>query len=182
MEIYNYADPLKEQLLHAKELLGTISEKCDAFEAAGAWNTSILQANHLKDILRADIASFIMYLSISDGSISQDEVTAYKFITDFVSDDAASMMEYIKKNNILSVKYETEAPYSMQKLYEAEMKYIEIGGKEYRSVVKDTALLFEMVGSIVIYMDSDVTRSEKSNFDIIMGTIKSYANQHGLAK
>ena len=172
----NYQD-----CLEARKCFDRIAEFCDTVDDSGLLKVLEGKDIKLRDVLRLDVADFIMYLSASDGYLSREEVEAYRTITGYGGDDVSSITEHIKENHIYSMDFESEPPLIMKLLSEAERKAIYRGAPIKTSVLKAVVLLFELIADIIVSIDGGITYTEKRDREIIMSTIKGYAQDHDIS-
>ena len=171
----NYKD-----LMSAKELFNSLARLCDTVEECGLWDKPDGTTITLREIFQSDVADFIMYLSASDGSLSADEVQAYRVITGFGGDNAQTMLEYIKDNRIYSMDFESEPPLTMKILSEAERRAVLNGAELSQSVLRNMATFYEILGKIIISIDGGIAYNEKRDFNIILDTIRGFADDHDI--
>ena len=169
----NYQD-----LMSAKECFEKLASFCDTVDDGGWWDKPDDCEITLREILEHDVANFIMYLSASDGHLSQEEVQAYRVITGFGGDDTDSIIKYIKEQHIYSMDFESEPPLIMRLLSRAERNAVMCGVELHKSVLNMVAVLYRLIGTIIISIDGGISYTEKRDFNIIMDTIDGYAKDH----
>jgi hypothetical protein len=173
--VMNYQDVQK-----AREYYDIIANICETIDEKDLCEKPKGCTITLKDILQSDVAQFIMYLTASDGHISFEEVQAYKAITGYGGDTIDSIKDYIKENNIYSMDFESEPPLIMKILSKAERNAIMYGAKFEESILNIVVSLFEMIGQIIISIDGGITYNEKRDYNIILSTIRGYAQEHSI--
>ena len=166
----NYQD-----LRDAKKLFDAIVGLCDTIDEKDLWERPDGFEVSLSDILRRDIANFIMYLSASDGTISYEELQIYKIITGFGGDTIQSLRDHIKEANIYSADFESTPPLIMKILCVAEKNALMWGVDLGQSLLNHMVTLYEIIGKVVISIDGGITYGEKRDFNIFMHTILEYA-------
>ena len=171
----NYQD-----LEKAKGYFDKIAQLCDTIDEKDLWDKPNGCDITLRGILQSDIAEFIMYLSASDGTLSFEEVQAYRVITGFGGDTIDSIKAHIKDNNIYSMDFESEPPLIMKLLSKAERNALMYGLKLETSILEFMVSLYKIIGKIIISIDGGITYSEKRDLNIIMRTIEDYAKEHSI--
>jgi len=171
----NYQD-----LMTAKEYFNKIEKLCDTIDEKNWWERPSGSNITLRQVFEYDVASFIMYLSASDGRLSSEEVQAYRVITGFGGDNVETIKKHIEENHIYSMDFESEPPLIMKLLSKAERNAIMCGAKFESSILKLMVSFYELVGQIIVTIDGGITYNEKRDFNIIMGTIKGFAEDHDI--
>ena len=171
----NYRDITK-----AKEYFDSIVNICDIIDEKELWDKPDDSEVKLRDILKINIAEFIMYLSASDGSLTFEELQVYKAITGYGGETLDSFKTYIQKNNIYSTGFESKPPLIMEILSRAERTAIMYGAELETSILSALVSLYKMIGKIVITVDGGVTYSERRDYQIIISTIEGFAEEHDI--
>ena len=171
----NYQDVKK-----AREYIEAVADICDTVERKGLWEKPEGCELPLRDVFQMDIAKFIMYLSASDGTLSFEELQAYREITGFGGDTIDTIKEFIKENNIYSMDFESEPPLIMKILCTAERYARMLGASFDESILKTIALLYKVIGRIIVSIDGGITYNEKRDLNIILSTIEGYADEHNI--
>lgn len=136
----------------------------------------VLKGNTLKDLFRADIAKFLMYLSASDGVIAQDEVD---FILEFLDEvgfflTRESLSEFIDEHDIYTKAFETSAPLILQLTVMMDNKFNEDGKSVDPSVSELLCDTFKTVGLNFIKCDGDIDEQEMSDWETYVNTLDSF--------
>lgn len=163
-----------KNMMHSREYFDRIADICDTIDAKGWWNKPDNVKLTLRDILQNDIEDFIMYLSISDGTVSEEEIEAYKSITG--SD--GEHLHHIDKRKIASLDFQSEPPFIFKVLSRAEINAMARGARFESSVLGNVMALYRVIGHSIMSADGNVSEKEKRNFDIIMETIADYIEEH----
>ena len=171
-----------QNLKTAKEFYESIADLCDTLDEGNWWEKPEDSSISLREILKRDVAEFIMYLSAADGTIAYEELQVYKMITGFGGDSIQSIRNYIQENNIYSTNFESEPPLIMKLFNIAERNAIMCGADFEHSILESLVDLFEIIGKVLISIDGGITYSEKRDYNIIMRTITEYAADHNLLK
>ncbi len=163
----------KANVLKAQNAFVLMSKLYEALEEDGVVKSPIKGVT-LPELLRMDIAEYMMYLSAADGLIEKNEVRLFRAITGF-KDGAEGIIEHIKDNNIYSVAYESNVPYSMHVAIEADEAYFEATGQNRDPSLPEILLdLYENIGLLLIQADDDISQSERRDFNIYLNTLKEY--------
>ena len=78
---------MNTDVMQVRQYFDKIADICDSIDEKGWWNKPDTVKLALRDILKNDIEDFIMYLSASDGTVSNEEIEAYRAITGSTSDN-----------------------------------------------------------------------------------------------
>ncbi len=163
-----------KDMLHARQYFNKIADICDTIDAKGWWNKPDNVNLTLRDILQNDIEDFIMYLSASDGTVSKEEIDAYKAITGLTDEHF-----YTKKTrSAASPDFRFEPPFIFKVLSRAEINAIARGARFESSVLSNVMALYRVIGHTIMSADGDVSLHEKKDFDMIMDTIANYIEEH----
>lgn len=133
----------------------------------------------LRDILRMDVAQYLMYLSAADGRIDANEVTVFQVVTGY-GDSASDIVESIKNNNIYSTAFESTVPISLKIAVEAEYKLLRVTGETREVTLPELFVnMFERIGSVLIEADGGVTYNERRDLNIYLDTLRGYMHDRG---
>ena len=88
----------RKNVLKAQNAYAFVSKLYDSLENEGVVKSPV-EGVALKEVLRMDIAEYMMYLSASDGVIAANEMKMFQAITGF-KDSVGGIAEYIKENHI----------------------------------------------------------------------------------
>ena len=163
-----------KDMLHAREYFNKIANICDVIDGKGWWNKPDNVNLTLRDILQNDIEDFIIYLSASDGIVSQEEVDAYKAITGCHDDHFHAK----RKAAVTPQDLRYEPPFIFKVLSRAEINAIARGARFETSVLINVMALYRVIGHTVMSADGAICENEKGNFDMIMQTISDYIDEH----
>ncbi len=163
-----------KDMLHARQYFNKIADICDIIDAKGWWNKPDNVNLTLRDILQNDIEDFIVYLSASDGTVSDDEIDAYKAITGLTDDNFHTK----KKNTAPSHDFRNEPPFIFKVLSRAEINAIARGARFESSVLGNVMALYRVIGHTIMSADGNVSEHEKNDFDTVMQTIADYIEDH----
>lgn len=138
-----------------------------------------LEIDKSKELLKIDLAMFILYLSASDGEISYKEK---EFINHFLELDLSTedIKEIIRSKKIRSSEFESIVPLSVKMMVEADNKIVEAGSKNSKGneLMYD---VFKLIGQAFIACDHDVDDKELNDFVIYLEMIKEYINLNSLS-
>ena len=131
------------------------------------------------EILRIDIAEFLMYLSAADGTIDQNEVLVFREITGF-KDGIEGIIRHIEDNDIYSTAYESTVPYSMRLAVEAETIAQKVSGqKRATTLPRQLIKLYQSIGLSLIQADGEIAHDERRDYNIYIDTLEDYAEENG---
>ena len=131
----------------------------------------------LRDVLRMDVANYLVYLSASDGQIDPNEVMVYQMITG-MKNDAEEIKEFIEENNIYSASFGSTVPASLKIAVEAEYRIVMVTG-ETITFPEQVIRLFEKIGQVLIEADGGVTESERKDYNAYIETLKEHLRNRG---
>ena len=141
--------------------------------------SSPFESISLKNLLKLDIAQYLMYLSASDGRIDDNEVIVYQVVTGY-GDKLQDIIKYIKDNRIYSTSFESTVPYSMKIAVEAEYVRLRVTGKTLEHPLPELVFnLYEYIGMTLIQADGGVTYNERRDYNIYLNTLKEYMRERG---
>lgn len=140
----------------------------------------LLEGMTVKELLRLEVARFLMYLSASDGQILQEEV---EFVSEYLGEveeelTPESVNELIKENNIYSREFENTAPMILRFTVMADNKAYEAG--EFADSMPSEMLvdMFKSIGQDFIACDGDVDEQELADWETYMKTLNNYIKTH----
>ncbi|MBQ9745981.1 MAG: hypothetical protein IJW21_04090 [Clostridia bacterium] len=163
-----------KDILHVRQYFDKIADICDTIDARGWWNKPDNVTLTLRDILQNDIENFIMYLSVSDGSVSASEIDAFKSITGSTGENFTEA----NKQNLAALDLSSEPPLIFKLLSRAEINAMARGARFESSVLGNVMALYRVIGHFVMSADGSVSSDETRNFDVIMQTIADYIEEH----
>ena len=180
-----------QDILHARQYFDRIANTCDYIDKKNWWNKPDNINLTLRDILQNDIEDFIMYLSASDGTVSHEEINAYKAITGSAEDNFNAAKHFTnhidheisaKAAELLTDKYTLSKMHTKQDEYSGdpanlravqdhqaklELQKKEILAREVNTVIHEykAAIISEREREI----DQKIKQAQESgNFDEIM--------------
>ena len=163
-----------QDILHARQYFDRIANTCDYIDKKNWWNKPDNVNLTLRDILQNDIEDFIIHLSASDGTVSDEEINAYKAITGYTEEHFYAAT----KRNAASPDLRNEPPFIFKVLSRAEINAMARGAKFESSVLSNVMALYRVIGHSIMSADGNVSEHEKRDFDIIMDTIANYIEEH----
>ncbi len=167
-------------VIYIKKYYDKLCRLCDLLDENELWNSPEFGCVSLKSIYRHNLAEFLMYLSSSDGFITDEEAQMYNEVTGF-SGNIEKMVEYINENDIYSARFENEIPLIFRLLKECEMtamnenKCITINLN--RSFTELFADFFALIADVFIEVDGEVAWPEMEDSNIYLNTIKKYISK-----
>ena len=163
-----------KNMMHSREYFDKIANICDTIDAKGWWNKPENVNLTLRDILQNDIEDFIIYLSASDGTVSEEEIEAYKAITGSTGENFSTTA----RRSPAAPDFRSEPPFIFKVLSRAEINAIARGARFESSVLGNVMALYRVIGHTIMSADGNVSEREKKDFDIIMQTIADYIEEH----
>ncbi len=164
---------MNRDLMQAKEFYDKLSEMCRAIDGQ---NWAMLPADSkltVTDVLRIDVARFIMYLCASDGRLTSDELEVFSYITGYKMQSVQSLGKMIEDSGVYSTAFESEPPLIMQLIKRAEENLASQGGKA-DSALPVVIALFKAIGSVLVSSDGGVTYNEKRDLNIYLDTMQKF--------
>lgn len=73
----------KNDVMYVKKFYEKLCELCNNLDEKGLWNSPEFEGVSLKDIFRHNTGEFLLYLSSSDNTITDEESIMYTAITGF---------------------------------------------------------------------------------------------------
>ena len=162
-----------KDMMHARQYFDRIANICDVIDDKGWWNKPDNITLTLRDILQNDIEDFIIYLSASDGTVSEEEIDAYRAIT-----GSTENFGNTPKRNAAAPDFRYEPPFIFKVLSRAEINAMARGARFESSVLGNVMALYRVIGHTIMSADGNVSAKEKDDFDIIMQTIADYIEKH----
>lgn len=152
-----------------RQLLDVAYRTCDIIESRGLWRVGEFR---MRNLLRLDIAKFLMYLSFSDEQVSLAEVDFFADVLDYYT-DAEEIIQIVKENHIYSTEFETTPPPVIKGASVAQKQLIAYGIVPRRRIVDLIIECFKRVGLCFILCDGADERKER-DFNIYMKTLNEY--------
>ena len=160
-----------------KRLLEQAYDLCDHYDHSPQ-NTPDKRANkRTREILQLDVSSFVMYLSASDGRVNYTEAN---YVSDLLGFRATpdQITQLIKDVNIYSTEFEQRPPLSLQIFLREDNRMIAAGMDSDKYSAQVLIDLFGMIGKDIITSDNDVAANERSDFNIYIGMMQKFVDQH----
>lgn len=164
---------------YVKNFYGKLCDLCDILDEKEIWNTPDYPAFSLREVFRHDLAEFMMYLSSSDGYITEEEAAFFTAVTGY-NGDLGKLAAYVENNGIYSAKFESETPLIIRIVSECErnMGKNSIFCNVNKSLSELFSEFFSMVGKVLISVDKEVACPETEDLNIYRITIDSYINRN----
>lgn len=128
-----------------------------------------------RELLRLEIAEYMMYLSASDGVLTSSEVDMFNRITS-CNYDIDGIVDYINEHRIYSERFESTVPISMEIAVQEELNGISEKNLTFPEIV---FCLFEDVGRKMMEIDGEVSHSERRDYRIYLNMLDSYLEDMG---
>lgn len=158
-------------LQEIRDCFNKLAELCDGYDKAGLTKLPTGLEFKTRDILRLDVAKFIMYMCASDGTLTDKELQVYRYVTGYKGDTLQDLANNIKKYEIYSTAFESEPPLSLKIMAYAEQNF-ENDKDMLLSVVK----MYADLGAAVAQIDGQVTSREANDFRTIITTMKQFVD------
>lgn len=150
---------------------------CDELDRKKLWNRPDTEAFKLKNIFRHDIGEYIMYLSSSDGCITNEESDVYKLISGY-EENIDKMKDYIRNHGLYSERYKSEVPLSICLVTECEQTAIENGitldlnvNKSYPDLFID---FFTLMAKVLIEVDGEIAIPEETDASNYLNMLRGH--------
>lgn len=133
----------------------------------------------LTEVFRINIAEYLMYLSVSDGKIDDQEVEVFRKITGF-RDSIEGIYDYIKYNSKYLTDYSNTVPSSMKVAVKAEKNLEKATGVRRNPTLPAMLLnLYEVIGAGIITADGDINYNERHAYNTYLDTLEDYMAKRG---
>lgn len=163
----------------AKNAAKAIFGLCDSIDETPVGIKQISSEITLRDVLMFDILNFMMYLSASDGYVSEKEA---RFISELfeknITPEAATAL--IKKNDLYSTEFEEKIPLSLQVFVKADKMMLEAGKRLDDPVHELLIQFFETTGKALSLVDGEEV-NEKTDLKIYIDNLNAYARRESLS-
>ena len=167
----------KNEIMYVKKYYEKLCGLCDLLDENKLWDTPEFEGVHLRDIFRHNLAEYLLYLSASDNTITDEESAMYNEVTGF-NGDKNKMISYINDNDIYSARFESEVPLIFRLIKECEKNELlqehplSINmNKSYSELFAD---FFLLASNVFIEVDDEVAVPEMEDSNIYLNTIKKY--------
>lgn len=164
---------MKQELVNAKEFYDKLSELCMSIDRQNWASLPAGSKLTVTDVLRIDVARFIMYLCASDGRLTPEELEVFNYITGYRIQSVQSLGKMINDSGVYSTDFESEPPLIMTLIKRAEDNLASQGGGS-DSALPVVVSLFEAIGAVLISADGGVTYNEKRDLNIYIDTMRKF--------
>lgn len=127
----------------------------------------------LREILRIDFLQFLMYLSASDGTISDEESNFIEEYLDYHL-SPSSIKDFIKKYQIYSVDYESDVPLCMKLFVMADNNLSHVQCDNGYLVSEYLREIYSMLGKEFLACDLNITDNELRDLTIYLTTLENF--------
>lgn len=159
-----------------EDVKGYFETLCDAFERIEYQGyVNIPLRISYRSLLQLEIGEYMMYLIAADGQLTESELRMFNTITSCTY-DMDELIDYIHKNNIYSINFESTVPISMEIAVKEQLNGIPGTEYTYPELVYS---LFEYVGRLMVEVDGEVTQTERRDYKIYLNMLDSYLNDMG---
>lgn len=176
----------KNDVMYVKKFYEKLCELCNNLDEKGLWNSPEFEGVSLKDIFRHNTGEFLLYLSSSDNTITDEESIMYTAITGF-NGNKEKMIQYINNNDIYSSRFETEVPLIIRLVKECEKNALATKKSVNINCNKSCCDLFTsfftLLSNVFIEVDGEVACPELEDSNIYINTINKFicANDNSMA-
>jgi len=167
----------KIEVVYVKKYYEKLCGLCDLLDENRLWDTPAFEGVKLKDIFRHNLGEYLLYLSASDNTITDEEAQMYNEITGF-NGSKEKMISYINDNDIYSARFESEVPLIFRLIKECEKNELTTShplsinmNKSYSELFAD---FFLLASNVFIEVDDEVAAPEMEDSNIYLNTIKKY--------
>ena len=164
-----------------RQYINRVFEIFDGLDENGIGINSIIDDEEKmasREVLIADSVLFLLYLSASDGELSESEA---EFIGSYlgVHYSTDEMRREIRNNNIYSVEFEQCIPLSVKLMVEADNRVVQSGYIESTGcrMIYD---FYKLISQAFLACDNSVTDTELDNMARYLENIKEYINANAM--
>lgn len=156
-----------------KNMITQMYGLCDTLDEGPLGMTQINTEQTMRECLRTELTTFLMYLSASDGSVAWQES---EFIRDYLGWNLSTneIHQFIKENQIYSTEFESEVPASMRLFVRADNAVYENEGRNESLACEILFRIYEALGKEFLACDNDVTDNEVEDLTIYLRTLQNY--------
>lgn len=123
------------------------------------------------DVLETSMASFLMYMTASDGVIHDNEVEFFNRLLGYDS-TPESIKECIIENNIYSIEYESKLPQIGELVVAMDLLMIAHDEVSDSTLLESLTELYWFVGTAIAKCDGEFSSSEKRELEIYLGMLQ----------
>ncbi len=154
-----------------RKLLDVAYKTCDIIEEKRLWRVGEFR---MRNLLRLDLAKFLMYLSFSDGKVTKDEVDFFGEILEYYT-NSDEIIQIVNENNIYSTMFEQQVPPVIKGATIAQQNLYCAGVVPKRRFVDLFIECFEKIG--YCFTTSRIIDDRKvRDYNIYMDMLTSYAS------
>lgn len=167
----------KIDVMYVKKYYEKLCGLCDILDEKKLWDSPEFEGVHLRDIFRHNIGEYLLYLSASDNTITDEESYLYNAITGF-NGNKEKMVQYINDNDIYSSRFESEVPLIIRLVKECEKNAI--GAKNIIQINCNKSCcdlftdFFTLISNVMIEIDNEVACPELEDSNIYLNTINKF--------
>jgi hypothetical protein len=126
------------------------------------------------DAAKFELASFMMYLSASDGTIRWEEASVISELCDLAL-TPETLGDFIRKHNIYSTEFEKKVPLSFQMMVDLDNAIIKAGVSPDEATGSSGLLdVYKAVGGELIQSDGDIHDNEVSDYNTYIEMLEEY--------
>ena len=129
-----------------------------------------------------EIATFMMYLSASDGEIQWSEASMISDLCD-LNLTPQTLGAFIREHNIYSTEFESKVPVTLQIMVTMDNKLIELNladdVPEAAGIMLNT---YKLAAEMLMNADGDIDSSEQADCQIYLNMLENYVNNNAVRR
>lgn len=156
-----------------KNMINSMYNLCDAYENIEAIASLLGSGQSMKEILKTELTTFLMYLSTSDGTIACQETS---FIKDYLDYDLSveEIGQFVNENQLCSAEFKNRIPVSMQLFVKADNFAFDFQEANDPSGSELLVKIYEILGKELLACDNEVSDHEVQDLTIYLNTLQNY--------
>ena len=136
----------------------------------------------LSEVIKGELALFMMYLSASDGTITKSEAGDISEMLEKTIGTAVIPPEliskYMQQNNIYSTEFESRAPSTLVLSVLIDNALVKMGQGENAKSAQAIIDTYKLVGELFINMDGEATANELADYNTYIKMMETYRDQN----
>ena len=164
----------KEAINALREALEAIYGLCDSIDQLPNIREDKLDMS-LRDLLHAEIISYLMYLSASDGRVDYKEADFLGQVFDTLY-TPSEVTKLIKEFDLYSVEFERTIPYVLRAFVKCDNLRIQHGQNVEKPTSKLLVSFYKDIGEFFCVYDGCVATEERADMNIFMSNLTTYVS------
>ena len=166
-----------------KVIMDVINKTCDVYDSI-TFPKEIVIPNDMKlsEVIKGELALFMMYLSASDGTITKSEAGDISEMLEKTIGTAVIPPEliskYMQQNNIYSTEFESRAPSALVLSVFIDNALVRLGQGENAKLSQVVIDTYKMVGESFINASGAATENELANYNTYIKMMETYRDQN----